>query len=100
MKKHGNSRENDALHHLYEIYDKEREDVYKYGICGDPLRRDGSSPRAKVQLRDFNRVAGWFRFLATVIVKNIPGRAKALEIEDQYIAEYEAKNGSKPPGNQ
>lgn len=37
MKKHGNSNENEAEHHLYEIHDVERDDVYKYGICGDPL---------------------------------------------------------------
>lgn len=37
MKKHGNSNLNDAEHHLYEIVDREYDDVYKYGICGDPL---------------------------------------------------------------
>ena len=44
MKPHANSHENDAEHHLYEIFDVERNAVYKYGICGKPLLPDGTSP--------------------------------------------------------
>ena len=59
MKTHGNSNENDADHHLYEIRDKEYQDVYKYGICGSPLKEDGTSPRAKRQVRGLNRAVRW-----------------------------------------
>jgi hypothetical protein len=55
MKPHANSHQNQEEHHLYEIYDTLEEDVYKYGICGEPLYADGSSPRANRQVREFNR---------------------------------------------
>lgn len=29
MKFHGNSKQNDKEHHLYEIYDREEKDVFK-----------------------------------------------------------------------
>ena len=35
--KHGNSYENDAPHHLYEIQDKEEDDIFKYGISYWPF---------------------------------------------------------------
>lgn len=69
MKRHGNFNDNDAEHHLYEIYDQERDDIYKYGICGDPLNKDGSSPRANTQVKEFNRAFGWLRFLARVLLR-------------------------------
>jgi URI fold toxin 2 len=40
---HGNSLKNPNLHHLYEIYDKEKNDVFKYGISDDPIEKDGLS---------------------------------------------------------
>ena len=99
MKKHGNSNQNESDHHLYEIYDVERRDVYKYGICGDPLLPDGSSPRANRQLRDYNRAFGWIRFLAKILLTGIRGRREAKRLEDEYIEAYRAKHGVKPPGN-
>lgn len=62
MSKHGNSYDNEAKHHLYEIRDTERDAVFKYGICGDPVNPDGSSPRGNEQALYFNKVAGCFRF--------------------------------------
>lgn len=58
MKRHGNSDQNDADHHPYEIYDEERKGTYKYGICGDPLYPDGSSPRATRQVNFLNGAVG------------------------------------------
>lgn len=62
MKKHGNSFENEEEHHLYEIRDRETKDVFKYGICGKPLRPDSTSSRANAQVRLFNKLVGWSRF--------------------------------------
>ena len=62
MKPHANSHQNLEKHHLYEIYDTLEEEVYKYGICGEPLYADGSSPRANRQVREFNRLVGFLRF--------------------------------------
>jgi hypothetical protein len=96
---HANSHENNAPHHLYEVFDVERDAVYKYGICGKPLGTDGSSVRANEQVRLFNRVVGMFRFFATILLTGIPGRKRAEEIENEYIDAYERKHGHKPPGN-
>ncbi len=99
MKPHGNSKKNIQPHHLYEILDTEQDDVFKYGISGDPLESDGLSPRIREQLDLFNLVAGAVRFVANIILRNIPGRKRALEVEDEYIEAYFSKNGRYPPGN-
>jgi hypothetical protein len=99
MKPHANSHENDADHHLYEIFDVERNDVFKYGISGKPLNPDGSSPRANEQINLFNRLVGMIRFFSSVLITGIAGRKRAEEIENEYIDTYYQKNGRKPPGN-
>ncbi len=99
MAKHGNANENDAEHHLYEIRDRRVNDVHKYGICGKPLNKDGSSPRANEQVSFLNRAMHWACFFAKILATGIPGRAKARELEDSYIDEYEKEKGSRPPGN-
>ncbi len=74
---------------------------YKYGISGEPLMKDGSSKRANRQVTLFNKVAGWLRFFARILLKDIEGREKALEIEKGYVEAYKEKNGGKPPrGNE
>lgn len=99
MKTHANSHQNQELHHLYEIYDIEEQDTYKYGICGEPLNSDGTSPRANRQLREFNRLVGYVRFIARIILTDIPGRKRAEEVEDEMIEKYEAEHGRRPRGN-
>jgi len=47
----------------------------------------------------FNRVAKENRFIAKIIVKNIPGRIRAKEIEANCVATYKKKHGSNPRGN-
>lgn len=96
---HGNDHRNENEHHLYEINDRERKRLYKYGICGRPLNEDGSSPRANEQVSLFNKVVGWSRFFAKVLIKGISGRKKAEDIENEYIGDYLKKHGKKPPGN-
>ena len=99
MKPHGNSHQNFSEHHLYEIQDTQTNDVHKYGICGDPLLSDGSSPRANKQLKMFNLIAGNKRFFAVILITNIAGRKRAEQIEQEYISAYLSKNGCNPPGN-
>lgn len=100
MKRHGNSNENDAAHHLYEIRDQEENETYKYGICGDTLNEDGSSPRANRQVREYNRAVRWARFYSQVLKTEIPGRIEARKIETRFIDEFEAISGRKPAGNE
>jgi hypothetical protein len=99
MKPHANSHQNQETHHLYEIYDTVEEDIYKYGICGEPLYADGTSPRANRQVREFNRLVGFLRFLARILITGISGRKLAEEIEEETITEYELKHGKRPRGN-
>ena len=86
-------------HHLYEIVDQKTNTVFKYGICGRVLNKDGSSPRANEQVNLFNRLAGWARYIARIILTGISGRKKAEEIEEEYIEQFKEKNGSRPDGN-
>lgn len=99
MKTHGNSLENNAPHHIYAIDDHSYEDLYKFGLCGDPLNSDGSSPRGNRQANELNRAVRWRRFFSRVVLTNIPGRAAALSIENEYIEAYTKAHGHPPPGN-
>lgn len=99
MATHGNSNDNEAEHHLYEIRDREYKDVYKYGICGAPLTTEGSSPRGKRQAKELNRAVRWLRFFSKVILTGIQGRLAAKEIETEYIENYRQEHGFAPPGN-
>lgn len=99
MKLHANSHDNQAEHHLYEIYDTIDEEVYKYGVSGEPLLDDGSSPRANRQVREYNRIVGLLRFLAKVLLTGISGRKKAEEIENEKVEEHERLYDKRPRGN-
>lgn len=99
MPVHKNSHKNLLDHHLYAIIDSEQEDIFKYGISCEKLEKDGSSPRAKRQLKLFNRLAGWLRYYAKVLLTKIPGRKRAEEIEEEYILQYKEEKGFRPPGN-
>lgn len=96
---HRNSHQNKAPHHLYEIYDKEEEEVFKYGISSDPIDEDRLSGRIRKQLNILNLAVGWFRYFARILLKDIAGRKKAEEIEDEYINTFEKEKGRLPRGN-
>lgn len=96
---HGNSKKNPEPFHLYEIIDMEDGEVYKYGISHYPIGADGLSQRIREQVAVFNRVVKKDRFAGRIILEDIPGRARAEEIEAEYIAAYRAKWGNNPRGN-
>ena len=96
---HRNSHENQEEHHLYAIYDKEDDDVVKYGISCEPFGNDGLSDRVRKQLKIFNVLVGWTRFFAKIILRGIKGRKRAEEIENDHIEAYRKKHGRKPRGN-
>ncbi len=99
MKPHGNSLQNDNIHHLYEIYKKEDGDTYKYGISDDPIEADGLSERARKQLLEMNRAAEFAKYAAQILLIDIQGRVEATRIEINYIDAYYLKNGRNPVGN-
>lgn len=99
MSFHGNSKENNNPHHLYEIRDKELDDIFKYGISAEPIGADGLSKRMRRQLTFLNLVAGWQRYVGHILIDNIPNRIKAWALEDEYIDAYKAIFGIRPRGN-
>ena len=48
---HRNSNQNDEPHHLYEIWDEQESEVFKYGISSDPIESDGLSKRTREQVQ-------------------------------------------------
>ncbi len=100
MPPHGNSSKSKRLHHLYEIRDKQENDVFKYGISGQPIKKDGYSRRVRSQLSLLNLAAGWARYFAKILLRNISGRKKARKTEREYIQKYSEKHGKRPRGNQ
>lgn len=98
IKVHGNSKRNARKHHLYEIRDGHTKDVFKYGISAEPIGEDGLSSRVRRQVRMGNVFVGWLRFFGRILVRNIPGRKHAEEIEQHYIDRYERVHGRPPRG--
>lgn len=96
---HGNSHQNKKPHHLYEIYDEYENEVFKYGISADEIDADDTSDRLRKQLKLFNLVANALRFIGKILIRNIPGREAAEQIEDEYVQEHEKKYGKRPRGN-
>jgi hypothetical protein len=96
---HGNSHQNKKPHHLYEIFDEQEEETYKFGISADEIDADDSSDRLRNQLKLFNLVANAIRFVGRILVRNIPGRESAEHLEDDYIEDHVKKYGKRPRGN-
>lgn len=96
MSKHGNSFDNDNPHHLYEIRDNKFKDLFKYGISDEPIDEDGLLSRVRKQVNFLNLAVGWIRFAGKILIKNIPGRRKAKEVEKKHINKYIEKHGKRP----
>ncbi len=73
---HGNSRASMKEQHLYMIQDADG-NIKKVGVSGQPLNKDGSSPRANRQLQDGDT--------ATVLESGIDGREAVLQKEGQIV---------------
>jgi hypothetical protein len=78
---HGNSLRARRHQHRYEIVEISTGKVSKTGISGQKLNIDGSSPRANRQVNAHNLKAGYDKYEARVVEKNIPGRKKAKRRE-------------------
>lgn len=96
---HGNDKRNANPHHLYDIYRNSNRDTFKYGISDDPIDSDGLSARVRDQLESLNLAAEFQKFDAEILITDIPGRIKALEIERSYIDAYFEEHGHNPVGN-
>jgi hypothetical protein len=91
---HGNSAAHTGAQHGYGIFDHLLQDYYKFGISGQKLNKDGTSPRANKQANNLNKSASG-RYSARVLKKNLPGRKKALNWEYGKVNGYK-KSKSNP----
>ncbi|MFN0016156.1 MAG: hypothetical protein ACKVU2_16575 [Saprospiraceae bacterium] len=96
---HGNSKKSDRSSHLYGIYDEQTDELFKYGISGGKIGKDGMSKRMRYQVNFLNLAAGFFQYIARILVRNIPGRKEAERIEKEHIDAYKNQHGAKPRGN-
>ncbi len=96
---HDNSRRNKKPHHLYEIWDDVDKETFKYGISAKPIGPDGQSSRMRAQVNFLNSAVNLLRFIARILLFNIPGRSEAERMEDEYIDTFEKEYGRRPRGN-
>ncbi len=96
---HNNSNDNDNPHHLYEVWDEQEEEVFKYGISSELIEGDGLSKRIREQVQLLNLAAGWLRYIARIILTGILNRLLAKTIEDEHMDAFEEKRGRLPRGN-
>lgn len=75
-KVHGNSKQSTNEQHKYEIYEKATNDVVKTGLSGQPLNKDGSSPRANAQVNALNKECGYPKYDSIVNITGIPDRVQ------------------------
>ena len=80
-KTHGNSKASVKPQHGYEIYNNKTGDVVKTGISGQPLNKNGTSPRANTQINRLNKALGEEIYDARIVVEDMPNRVSALEWE-------------------
>ena len=97
---HGNSNKNDNPHHLYLIWDRKEDNLYKYGISDTPIEEeDGLSSRVRDQVYHLNLPENWLRFTGRILIKDIPNRKLAKKLETEHIQAYIEKHGRRPRGN-
>jgi hypothetical protein len=88
---HKNKNSDKLPHHLYEVIDKKDNDTFKYGISSDLIEEDGLSRRIRIQLRLLNVIAGWKRFFARILLKDISDRSTARKIEKSTLCNMKLK---------
>ncbi|MEY3241409.1 MAG: hypothetical protein RIR11_2848 [Bacteroidota bacterium] len=77
---HNNSNQNMKPHHLYEIIDKEGEDIFKYGISCEPIGKD---PTVSAVNDGLQGAADWIQITPMPVVNEftIKGNASLFQVE-------------------
>lgn len=90
---HGNSKASNKIRHGYEIYEIDSGEIAKVGISGQPLNKNGTSPRANIQVNKFNKLEGEEVYAARIVIKDIANRKDALDWERTFSTKrYEEGN--------
>ena len=97
---HGNSKDSKKKHHLYAIIEIFRNLVFKFGISGEKLNKDGSSRRANKQVNKLNKMAGINAFKSEILEIDIDGREVSLKKEIEVTKKFKDENGGKIPDGQ
>ncbi len=55
-------------------------------MSGRKLNKNGTSPRANKQVRDWNKEVGYQKYHARIVVKNVKNRQQVLNWERNYAS--------------
>ena len=92
-KPHGNSKNSTNKNHVYVIVD-EKGDMVKVGVSGQPLNKNGTSPRANPQVSTLNKNG---MNTHAVIIETDLTRTEALALEQKITNKHAARNGGAMP---
>jgi hypothetical protein len=94
----GNSKASTKPQHGYQITDKTTGNVLEYGISGQPLNKNGTSPRVAQKINV--KYNGSKNVTGQVLETNMVNRQAALDWEIDQVLQYKADNGGVKPINQ
>jgi RHS repeat-associated protein len=94
----GNSKTSTKTQHLYEIKNVKSEEPLEYGISGQKLNKDGTSPRIAQKIR--TKYAKDPDIYGNVLDDNIINRAEALKAEQAKVDDFSILNEGRGPVNQ
>ena len=85
------------MQHGYEIRNVTKNTRHKVGVSGGALNKNGTSRRANSQVNKLNKEGGEV-YKANVRVKNVKGRQKILDWEQNEVNTYYQQTGKQPEG--
>ncbi|MES2701538.1 MAG: RHS repeat-associated core domain-containing protein [Bacteroidota bacterium] len=95
---HGNSKLSPKPQHLYEMSNDRTGQLLEYGLSGQELKENGTSPRVDQKIRE--KYNGNKDISGKVIEKDVPGRESGLQKEKDYVNQYKKNNNGASPPNQ
>src|SRR6185312_12119855 len=95
---HGNSKNSTNEQHGYEIKNKKTGETTEYGISGQKLKKDGTSPRVDQKLN--TKYEKKSDYEGKVIKTGMKDRKEGLNWEKGKVEEYKENNGGQKPPQQ
>lgn len=91
---HGNSKASTKTQHGYRIEDVNTGETLEFGISGQKVNKNGTSPRVRQKIR--TKYGNNPNVRGEVVKDNIPNRRKALKWEQNQVNRFFKKNGRAP----
>ena len=99
-KVNGNSKNSRKRQHVYRIFDQSKFTVYKFGVSGGAINKNGTSRRAVAQLPRARKNLGTQKVSTKILYRNLSNRFIALEVEKALVCSFfRANNNNYPSGN-